>query len=178
MALFREQTFESSALMYNKLLDTFGFLIAPSFFLFAHFFPYQKERLSFKFKAFFIVSTVLMFIDTFYFWVDGVIISPPGFLSGNVSVLNYYGFGYFVAYFMFYTILAFYLLFKKYSESSEFTRIRLKYIIFDTLPFGIVATTISVILAPITFGYLYIGPLSAVIMLYYVSYFMFKAVNK
>ena len=147
-AFFRVATTSASALLWAKLENVFASLIPLFFFLFTHYFPYQRRKLHLFEKILMVASWVLLaYLELFSKWfITGIVLNPPN----NNFTSHLYGRTYLALYLCFYVILAYVSLFKKYFYSDGIFRRNIRTVILGTGMLGSLGTFFGIIIPLIT----------------------------
>jgi len=150
-----------------------GSLVVVSFYFFSLVFPFQLKRLSLTVKTLIAISVliVLFVVVAPGVWYSQIYLTPPN----NDYEIVLPGYTYFVVFFLFYVVGAFYHLIKKYLTSGGFVKQQLKIVICATGLLCIASTLVSVLLPYwINASQNWIAPYFSIIMVIILTNYIFK----
>jgi len=172
-SLFREADGLLEARIWTWFQNGFGALIVIPLLFFSINFPYASRKVSILQKILIWISILAVLYVAIIpgVWYTKINLTP----HANDYEINLTGYLYFLIFLLFYLILSFIILIKKYFKSEGFQKTQLKYLIIASGITGVFATINSAIL-PIWLNaeYNWIGPLFSLPLIVIVSYFLFK----
>ncbi|PIR43221.1 hypothetical protein COV24_03870 [candidate division WWE3 bacterium CG10_big_fil_rev_8_21_14_0_10_32_10] len=171
-AFYRDAMTESSVSLWAIVANISGIFIAPAFFYFTVFFPYQKYKLTKLHNLVAAITSLGVIVFSFY-WIEGAKLVEPTLSSGNAINDNLPARVYFLIFILAFSILNYFNLFTKLIEAKEFAKKQLTFVTFGSLPFAIIGSIIGGILPYWNMDYFYLSPLSTSVFALVVAYFLF-----
>jgi len=145
--------------------------IAIFFCLFSFYFPHLDRRITLSHKLLFLFGTIIILVISLpIFLVKELSILP----ANNVVILNAIAYEIYSIVFLFFTLIGFINLFKKLIKSDGFSRVQLKFIIYSTgiaYFFGVIFNLIYPFVGNYTM--IWFGPCFTIIIVIFLSYFLF-----
>ena len=160
------------SLLWGRLAFAFPSLIPASFVIFAHLFPSVEKDSKSKLILFSSVLALFFLIISLF---SNLILQDISISQDTVESVRGPLYPLFSIYFLVFTVLAFYLLWRKYHKAVGVTKIQIKYIFVGILFFALFAIGTNLILPILGLSkYNTIGPSFSVVMIAAMAYSIIK----
>jgi len=147
-------------------------LIAVLFYYFAYYFPFALGEKTLMAHIISFISYMMILFIIIFIHIE-TIVSYDLVTRQQVTIINPVGYTFFLIYFCYYIISAFYHLFKKLRSATAIHKKEIQVVVFSTLFAAVLGTLFNLAILGITYKYDWLGPFFTVIMVLIIARYIF-----